>query len=188
MATARDVVVIVGSLRSDSLNRKLALAAVAASPPGLAFEFVDIGGLPLFNPELDTAEPPAAWTAFRQRIAVADGFLFVTPEHNRSMPAAMKNAIDIGSRPSGRNAWHGKPAAVMSASPGGMGGFGAHHHLRQALVGVGIATMPQPEVYVGNAGTLFDAAGQVTNDKTRALLVKFTAALERWIDTVNPPR
>lgn len=182
----RDIVVIVGSLRRESLNRRFAQVVIRLAPPTLKMQFVEIGELPLYNPDREVPEAPAEWTAFRQRIVAADAILFVTPEHNRSMPAAMKNAVDVGSRPSGKNVWHGKPGAVMSASPGNIGGFGAHHHLRQSLVGVGLVTMPGPEVYLSNAGTLIDAAGQLTNDRTRDVLTRFVAAFERWVETIAP--
>ena len=110
-----DVAVIVGSLRKDSINRKVANALAELTPSGLKLGIVEIGALPINNQDGDE-NPPAAWTAFRERIKSADGVLFVTPEHNRSVPAALKNAIDVGSRPYGANAWNGKPGAVVSAS------------------------------------------------------------------------
>ena len=115
--------------------------------------------MPIYNQDGD-ANPPAEWTAFRERIRAADAVLFVTPEHNRSVPAALKNAIDIGSRPYGKSAWSGKPGAVVSASPGGIGGFGANHHLRQSLVFLDVPAMAQPEAYIGGADKLFDADWQ----------------------------
>src|SRR5205823_1641104 len=124
---ARDVAVLIGSLRKDSLNRKLAHALMEIAPSSLKLEEVPIIDLPLYNPDQDVA-PLAPWTALRERIKRAEAVLFVTPEHNRSVPAALKNAIDIASRPYGANAWDGKPAAVVSASPGAIGGFGANHH------------------------------------------------------------
>jgi chromate reductase, NAD(P)H dehydrogenase (quinone) len=128
-----DVVVIVGSLRRGSINRKVANALVELAPEGLKLSIVEIGQLPIYDQDGDE-NPPAEWTAFRERIRAADAVLFITPEHNRSVPAALKNALDVGSRPYGKNAWNGKPGAVVSASPGGIGGFGANHHLRQSLV------------------------------------------------------
>ena len=104
---------------------------------------------------------------FRERIGAADAVLFVTPEHNRSVPAVLKNAIDIGSRPYGKSAWSGKPGAVVSASPGGIGGFSANHHLRQSLVFLNVPAMAQPESYIGGADKLFDADRKLANDGTR---------------------
>src|SRR5512138_3676265 len=111
-----------------------ARALAALAPPQLALEIVEIRDLPLYDADLDGASPPAAWIAFRDRIRRADAVLFVTPEYNRSVPGALKNALDVGSRPYGQSAWDRKPGAVISVSPGAIGGFGANHHLRQSLV------------------------------------------------------
>lgn len=180
MDKIRDVAVIVGSLRKDSINRKLAHALVEAAPAGLKLSVTEIGQLPIYNQDGDE-NPPAEWTAFRERITAADAVLFVTPEHNRSVPAALKNAIDIGSRPYGKNAWSGKPGAVVSASPGGIGGFGANHHLRQSLVFLNVPAMAQPEAYIGGADKLFGADGKLANDGTRKFLQTFMQAYEAWI-------
>ena len=107
--------------------------------------------------------------------------LFVTPEYNRSVPGVLKNAIDVGSRPYGKSAWDGKPGAVVSVSPGAIGGFGANHHLRQSLVFLNMPAMQQPEAYIGGADKLFDASGKLTNDGTREFLQKFMAAFAAWI-------
>ena len=152
------IAVLVGSLRKGSLNRKLALALIAMAPPTLALKIVEIGELPLYNQDTDEA-PPATWTDFRKTIAAADAVLFVTPEYNRSMPGALKNAIDVGSRPYGKSAWEGKPCGVVSCSPGAIGGFGANHHLRQALVFLDMPVMQQPEMYIGGVDKLIDADG-----------------------------
>src|SRR6185312_6416257 len=112
-----DIAVLVGSLRKDSINRKVANALAEIAPEGLQLAIVDIGHLPVYNQDGDE-NPPAEWTAFRKRIKSADAVLFVTPEHNRSVPAALKNALDVGSRPYGKSAWAGKPGAVVSVSPG----------------------------------------------------------------------
>lgn len=162
MDRRRDVVVIVGSLRKDSINRKVANALAELAPQGLELTIVEIGHLQIYNQDVDD-KPPAEWTAFRERIRAADAVLFVTPEHNRSVPAALKNAIDVGSRPYGKSAWSGKPGAVVSASPGAIGGFGANHHLRQSLVFLNVPAMAQPEAYLGGADKLFDAAGKLSN-------------------------
>src|SRR5271169_4310853 len=132
MKAVHSVAVLVGSLRKDSINRKLARALVTLAPESLKPQIVEIGELSLYNQDNDSS-PPAQWTAFRERILAADAVLFVTPEYNRSVPAALKNALDVGSRPYGKSAWSGKPGAIVSASPGNIGGFGANHHLRQSL-------------------------------------------------------
>src|SRR6266581_6030062 len=129
-----NVCVLVGSLRKASLNGMLANALMSLAPSSMKLDIVEIGQLPFYNEDLETAAPPAQWTAFRQRIKAADAVLFVTPEYNRSVPAVLKNALDVGSRPYGQSAWDGKPGAVISVSPGAIGGFGANHHLRQSFV------------------------------------------------------
>jgi chromate reductase len=174
------VAVIVGSLRKDSFNRKIAHALAAAAPAGLKFEFIEIGDLPLFSQDLE-ANPPQQWVAFRQKVKAADAVLFATPEYNRSVPGALKNAIDVGSRPYGQSVWDGKPAAVISASIGAVGGFGANHHLRQSLAYLNMPTMGQPEAYFGSVGDWFDDAGAIKNPKTTEFLARFAAAFASWI-------
>ena len=180
MDRTRDVAVLVGSLRKNSINRKVANALLELAPAALKLSIIEIGHLPIYNQDGDE-DPPAAWTQFRERIKVADAVLFVTPEHNRSVPAALKNAIDIGSRPYGKSAWTGKPGAVISASPGSIGGFGANHHLRQSLVFLNVPAMAQPEAYMGGADKLFDAQGKLVNDGTRKFLQDFMQAFGSWI-------
>jgi len=177
----RNVAVIVGSLRKDGFNLRTANALTALAPDELALQVVQIGQLPLYNQDLDDVSP-APWLAFRERIKTADAVLFVTPEHNRSVPAALKNAIDVGSRPYGQSAWNGKPGAVMSVSPGAIGGFCANHHLRQSLVFLNVPTMAQPEAYVGGAGVLFDDAGKLTSDHTTQFFRAFMKAFSAWIE------
>lgn len=180
MDKIRDVAVIVGSLRKDSINRKVANALVELAPSVLKLSIIEIGHLPIYNQDGDE-NPAAEWTAFREGIRGVDAVLFVTPEHNRSVPAALKNAIDIGSRPYGKSAWSGKPGAVVSASPGGIGGFGANHHLRQSLVFLNVPAMAQPEAYIGGADKLFDATGKLVNEGTRKFLTTFMQAYAAWI-------
>jgi len=180
MPTQKDVVVFVGSLRKESYNRKMANALRELAPPSLKLEIVEIGHLPLYNQD-DDANPPAAWVALRDRIRAADAVLFVTPEYNRSIPGALKNAIDIASRPYGKNTFDGKPGAVVSVSPGAIGGFGANHHLRQSLVFLNVLTLQQPEAYIGGADKLFDAEGKLANPGTRDYLGKFMQAFADFI-------
>lgn len=181
MSQVYTIAVVVGSLRKDSINRKVARALVALAPSSLKLNIVEIGDLPLYNEDIDIDSPPAAYTAFRQQIGAADGVLFVTPEYNRSVPGVLKNAIDVGSRPYGKSAWGGKPGAVVSASPGAIGGFGANHHLRQSLVFLNVPCMQQPEAYLGNAGTFFDAAGTVF-EQTKPFLQTFINAFAAWVE------
>jgi len=179
--TTHQVAVIVGSLRKGSFNRKMALALAAIAPALLKLEIVEIGQLPLFNQD-DEANPPAPSAAFKQQIAAADAVLFITPEYNRSVPGVLKNAIDVGSRPYGKSAWDGKPGAVISVSPGAIGGYGANHHLRQSLVFLNVPTMPQPEAYIGGAGELFDEAGGLKKPETRQFMEGFLNAFAAWIE------
>lgn len=175
------VAVLVGSLRKDSMNRKLALQLAALAPPMLSLEIVEIGQLPLYNQD-DDDDPPAASKAFKQRIKDADAVLFVTPEYNRSVPGVLKNAIDIASRPYGQSAWDGKPGAVISLSPGAIGGFGANHHMRQSLVFLNVPVLQQPEAYLGGGGDLFDASGAIAKIETRAFIEKFIQAFADWAE------
>jgi chromate reductase len=175
-----DVAVLVGSLRRDSFNRKLAHALAELAPPSLSLEIVEIGRLPLYNPD-DDGTAAAEWSEFRSRIAVADAVLFVTPEYNRSVPAALKNALDVGSRPSGGGVWNGKPGGVVTATTGQLGGFGANHHLRQSLMFLNVPTMQQPEAYVSGADKLFDAEGRIVVDATRAFLQRYMNAFAEWV-------
>jgi chromate reductase len=179
-----DVAVLVGSLRKDSFNRKMAKALQQLAPPSLHLEIVEIGNLPLYNQD-DDANPPANSAAFKARIQRADAVIFVTPEYNRSVPGVLKNAIDIASRPYGKSAWSGKPAAVVTVSPGAIGGFGANHHLRQSLVFLDMPTLQQPEAYIGGAAELFDAQGNLTKESTREFMKKFLAAFAQWIERTS---
>jgi chromate reductase, NAD(P)H dehydrogenase (quinone) len=176
-----NVAVLVGSLRKESFNRKMANALIGMAPPSLALEIVEIRSLPLYNQD-DDANPPAASAAFKARIQQADAALFVTPEYNRSVPGLLKNAIDVASRPYGKSAWNGKPAAVISVSPGAIGAFGANHHLRQSLVFLNMPALQQPEAYIGGAAGLFDEQGKLINDSTRDFLKKFLDAFAAWIE------
>jgi chromate reductase len=175
-----DIAVFVGSLRKESYNRKVAKTLVAIAPENLSLELVEIGDLALYNQDSD-ANPPEKYTAFRERIKSCDGVLFVTPEYNRSVPAVLKNAIDVGSRPYGKNSWDGKPGAVVSVSISSLGAFGANHHLRQSLVFVNVPAMPQPEAYIASAQDLFNEKGELINDSTREFLQSFLTAFERWV-------
>ncbi len=178
----KKIAVFVGSLRKESFNRKMAKALTTLAPKSLMLEIIEIGGLPLYNQDYDDGgNPPSAWTAFRERVKSFDGFLFVTPEYNRSVSSVLKNAIDVGSRPYGQSVWGGKPGAVISVSPGAIGGFGANHHLRQSLVCLDVPTMQQPEAYIGGAAQLFDANGNITNETTHEFLGRFMAAFATWV-------
>jgi chromate reductase len=180
---ANKIAILVGSLRKGSFSRKMAEALITLAPDTLSLEIVEIGDLPLYNQDLDTDAPPPAWVAFRDAVRPADGLLFITPEYNRSVPGALKNAIDVGSRPYGKSVWSGKPGAIVSVSPGAIGAFGANHHLRQSLVFLDVPTMQQPEAYVGGAATLFDEQGGIANEVSKTFLTRFMASFATWVET-----
>jgi chromate reductase len=186
--TAKRVAVIVGSLRKASWNRKLAQALIAIAPPSLRMEIVEIGQLPLYDQDPDDEKrPPGAWTAFREQMNAYEAVLFVTPEYNRSVPAPLKNAIDVGSRPYGHSVWNGKPGAVVSASPGAIGGFGANHHLRQSLVFLNVPCLQMPEGYIGEIHKKFDDDGSVKDPGAQKFLQAFITAYAEWVER-NAPR
>ncbi|MFA9215822.1 MAG: NADPH-dependent FMN reductase [Sphingomonadaceae bacterium] len=181
--SVKKIAVIIGSLRKASLTRQIALELIALAPPSLHCEIVEIGELALYNQDLEEngAIAPQAWTQFRQRVQEADGVLFLTPEYNRSVPAAIKNALDVGSRPYGSSVWSGKPGAVISISPGALGGFGANHALRQSMVFLDVPLLQQPEAYIGHAASILDADGKLNNDASKQFLSKFAEAYAAWV-------
>lgn len=172
--------VIVGSLRKESWNLKIAKILIALAPSSLYLEIIKIGQLPLYNQD-DDASPPTASKEFKEKIKALDGILFVTPEYNRSMPGVLKNALDIASRPYGQSAWDGKPGAVISVSPGIIGGFGANHHLRQSLVVLNVPCMQQPEAYIGNVASLLDENDNLINKSIEQFLCNFMSAYSVWV-------
>lgn len=182
----KKIAILVGSLRKESLNRKMAEALITLAPKSFQFEIVEIRDLPIYNQDLDDEDiPPTAWVKFREQMASYDGVIFITPEYNRSIPAVIKNAIDVGSRPYGKSIWTAKPGAVMSLSPGAIGGFGANHHLRQTLVFLDIPTLQQPEAYIGHAGDLFNDKGEIIKEETRKFLQKFMDSFVNWVTTLS---
>jgi chromate reductase len=174
------VAVLVGSLRRASFNRKMARALIATAPGTLDMEIIEIGALALYDEDAE-AVPPQSWLDFRKAVAAREAVLFVTPEYNRSVPGVLKNAIDVGSRPYGQSVWNAKPGAVISVSPGAIGGFGANHHLRQSMVFLNVPMLQQPEAYIGGAAKLFDDKDAIANEATQAFLVKFLDAFADWI-------
>ena len=127
------------------------------------------------------SDPPSSWVDFRNRVKPADAVLFATPEYNRSVPGVLKNAIDVGSRPYGRSVWSGKPAAVVSCSPGALGGFGANHHLHQSLVFLNMPTLQRPEAYFSGADEMFAPNREFMNASTKQFPLLFVTAFESWI-------
>ena len=179
MKTLRKIGVLVGSLRKGSISAGLARALQGISPLDSVLELVPIGDMPFYN-EDDEEQTPASWRVFRERILACDAVLFVTSEYNRSMPAVLKNAIDVGSRPKGQSVWNGKPAAIITFSPGNLGGFGANHHLRQSLVCLNVPTMAAPEVYLSGAAKLLEERGAIANPETQAFLEHVMTSFGRW--------
>ena len=181
---AHRIAIVVGSLRRDSINRKVARSICALAGHPLDCTIVEIGDLPLFSQDLED-NPPEPWTRFRSEIAAADGVLFVTPEYNRGVPGVLKNAIDVGSRPYGQSVWHKKPAAIVSASPGSIGGFGANHQLRQCCVFLNMPMMQQPEAYLGHVSAdSFDADGCLKEGPLKEVVAKLAAAFAGWVDLI----
>ncbi len=176
----KTIAVLVGSLRKDSYNLKVAKVLEHLAPKTLTLKIIQIGDLPLYNEDIDTDNPPASYTRFRQELMTCQGVIFVTPEYNRSVPAVIKNAIDVGSRPYGKSVWGKKPAAIISVSPGAIGGFGANHHLRQSLVFLDMPTMQQPEAYFGGVANVFDENGNIA-DKSKSFLQQFIDAYAAWV-------
>ncbi len=181
MSETFEIAVLVGSLRKESLNRKLAEAMTTLAPDGFSFEFVTIGDLPLYNEDLE-ADVPEAWTRFRDTMKTKQGVLFFTPEYNRSVPGALKNALDVGSRPYGQSVWDKKPAAIVTASPGALAAFGANHHLRQSLVFLNMPTLQQPEAYIGQVNKLLSEEGEIVSDGTKSFLTTFMNAFASWVE------
>ncbi|NLC14000.1 MAG: NAD(P)H-dependent oxidoreductase [Chloroflexi bacterium] len=166
----KKIAIVVGSIRKESLSQSLANNMVALLPEGYDAEFIKIDHLPLYSQDYDTANTPEQYKQFRDQVKDTAAVIFVTPEHNRSYPAALKNALDIGSRPYGQSVWNGKPALVVSQSPGNISGFGANHHLRQTLTFLNMPTLQQPEAYIAHTNKLIDEHGKITNEGTLEFL------------------
>jgi chromate reductase len=173
------IAVIVGSLRRDSLNRKLASALVGLASPAFAFNQVEIGDLPPYNQD-DDAHQSAPVLRLKAEISAAQGLLFVTAEYNRSIPGVLKNAIDQASRPYGRSAWAGKPAGVLGVSVGAIGTALAQQHLRNVLAYLDVPTLGQPEAFLHASDTLFDAAGNI-GIASQPFLKNWMERYEAWI-------
>ncbi|GMA47565.1 NADPH-dependent FMN reductase [Tetragenococcus muriaticus] len=173
---------IVGSLRQDSNNLRTAQAFEKLLPENVEATFIEIGDLPFYNEDLEvTGKVPESWMRFRKEIAKMDGFFFFTPEYNRSIPAALKNALDVGSRPYGESNWDSKPAAVISVAPRGIAGFGANHALRQSLVFLNMPVLQQPEAYIGNFDSLLNEDGTFVEDTKNF----FQIIIDKYLDFFN---
>ena len=174
-----NIAVIVGSLRQDSFNRKLATAIAKLAPPEFSFTQVEIGDLPQYNQD-DDADQAATVKRLKKEIAAASGVLFVTPEYNRSIPGLLKNALDHGSRPYGQSVWSGKPAGVLGASIGVVGTALAQQHLRNVLAYLDMPTLGQPEAFIHAKDGLFDDAGNI-GPASREFLQKWMDSYVAWV-------
>jgi chromate reductase len=180
-----NIAVLVGSLRKDSLNRQLASAIQAMAPDHFAFEQLRFDDLPPYNQD-DEAKPAAPVRRLKGKIGSAQGLLFVTPEYNRSIPGALKNAIDHASRPFGKSAWEGKPAGVVGASTGAPGSSMAQQHLRNILAYLDVPTLGQPEVFIHAKPGFFDEEGQVADPESRAFLQTWVDKYVAWVTAHQP--
>jgi chromate reductase, NAD(P)H dehydrogenase (quinone) len=182
------IAIIVGSLREGSINRKVARSICALRDDNLDCSMIEIGDLPLYNQDLDS-NPPQQWLRFRQQVAEADGVLFCSPEYNRGIPGVLKNAIDVGSRPYGQSVFDKKPAAIVTASPGSIGGFGANHQIRQAGVFLNMPMMQQPEAYLGHVSDeSFDENGKLKEGPLKELIAVLAHAFHDWVDMIHRSR
>ena len=185
---AYKIAIIVGSLREGSINRKVARSICALRGDNLDCTTIEIGDLPLYNQDLD-ANPPEQWTRFRQQVGAADGVLFVSPEYNRGIPGVLKNAIDVGSRPYGQSVFDKKPAAIVTVSPGSIGGFGANHQIRQAAVFLNMPVMTQPEAYLGQVSDdSFDEGDCLKEGPLKDLVTALAHAFAGWVETIQRGR
>jgi chromate reductase len=180
------IAVLVGSLRRESINRKLAKALAKLGQGKFKFHFVELGDIPIYNEDL-WQDPPAAVLRMKKDIETADAVLFATPEYNRSIPPVVKNAIDWGTRPWGKNSWAGKPASIVGTSPGAVGTAVAQTHLRSIAPILELVLMGQPEVYLVNKPGLIDENDDITDDTTREFLQAYLDRFAAWIDQVSRP-
>lgn len=178
---AHSVAVVVGSLRKESFSLKVAHARAKLAPPSLKLEIVTLHGLSFFNQDLEAA-PPADWVSFREKIQKSDAVLFVTPEYNRSIPGVLKNAIDVGSRPSGKSSFLGRPIGIVANSPGALGGVCAAMNLKQSLPGYSGPIMQQPEIYLNGVGDAFDDKGNLVKEALEKVLRQYVDAFAAWVD------
>lgn len=169
--------ILVGSLRQGSFTKKVAENVEPLFPDDVETEWIEIGDLPLYNQDVDIQDDlPEEIVRFREKAREKDGFVFFTPEYNRSVPGVLKNALDVGSRPKETSVWNDKPAGIISVAPGNLSAFGANHHLRQSLVFFNMPVVQQPEVYLGNIASLLDENGKIKDAGTLEFLQSFVDA------------
>ena len=185
---AYKIAILVGSLREGSLNRKVARSICALRDDNLDCSMIEIGDLPLYNQDYD-ANSPEQYVRFRKQIAEADGVLFVSPEYNRGIPGVLKNAIDVGSRPYGQSVFDKKPGAIVTVSPGSIGGFGANHQIRQSAVFLNMPIMQQPEAYLGQVSDeSFDSDGCLKEGPLKDLVTVLAHSFANWVDMIHRSR
>ena len=188
--TRYTIAIIVGSLREASFNRKVARSLCAIEKDRLDCSIIEIGDLPLYNQDYDgTPREPASYARFREAVAAVDGILFVSPEYNRGIPGVLKNAIDVGSRPYGSSVWNQKPAAIVTASPGAIGGFGSNHQIRQSCVFLNMPVMQHPEAYLGHVNDdSFGDDGLVKDGPLKDILTGLANAFADWVHLIHEAR
>lgn len=185
---AYKIAILVGSLRKDSINRKIARSICALRDDNLDCSMIEIGDLPLFNQDLEMT-PPEQWVRFKEQVLACDGILFCSPEYNRGMPGVLKNAIDVGSRPYGKSVWDRKPAAIITASTGAIGGALANHQIRQSCVFLGMPVMQQPEAYLGNVrDDSFGEDGLLVDGPLKDIVEKLAHAFAEWVKMILEAR
>jgi chromate reductase len=180
MATAHNVVVIVGSIRKESFSLKIAKALAKLAPDTIKLSIVTLHDISFFNQDLE-ATPPADWLAFREKIQKSEGVLFVTPEYNRAIPGVLKNAIDVGSRPYGKSSFLEKPIGIISNSPGPLGGVNAAKSLQNILPGISGVIMGQPEIYLNAVGDAFDDKGELIKESLKPVLKQYIEAFAAFV-------
>lgn len=174
--------VIVGSARKGSYSKIVAKTVMEFMPAGFDLRVLEIADLPIFNQDYDDeGKVPASYSRFRDQVRECAGFLFVTPEHNRTVPALLKNALDVASRPPGHNVWSGRPGAVISVSPSGIGAFGSNHVLRQSMAFLNVFMMQQPEAYIGGIVDSIGADGKIADEKRLAFLKTAAESFAAWV-------
>lgn len=179
----KTIAVLVGSLRKESFTGKIADNVSELFPNNYKVQFVEIGNLPMYNQDYDDENnAPREYDEYRSIMKNMDAVLIVTSEHNRTIPAVLKNAVDVGSRPMSENIWDGTPIAIISQSPGQIGGFGANHHLRQSMTAVNAPMLQQPEAYIGASHELLNENGKINNEGTIEFLQSFVDA---FIDLIE---
>ncbi|WP_455716386.1 NADPH-dependent FMN reductase [Anaerosporobacter sp.] len=173
--------IVVGSLRKASYNKSIANYIASLLPGEYEVKFIDISNVDMFNQDLEE-NPPESWIRLREEVKSSDAYLFFTPEYNRSVPAVLKNVLDVASRPYGQNVWAHKPAGIVSVSMGASGAFGANHHLRQTLTCLDVYPLQQPEAYIGNVMGLLDEKGNLVNEDTKNFLKSYVNAFTAWVE------